>query len=71
MVSGVTMTTEQPIRETRHSRRSSYGSDLDAPVMTHQQTRPRAHSNDNSLRGEHSAVQNDELPKMFPWHNDV
>jgi hypothetical protein len=40
-------------------------------MMTHKQNRPRAHSNDNSLRGEHSAVQSDELPKMFPWRNDV
>ena len=71
MVSGVTMSTELPARETRPSRRSSYGSDLDAPVITHQPTRQRAHSNDNMLRGEHSAVQNDELPKMFPWRNDV
>ncbi len=71
MISGVTMTTEQPIRESRPSRRSSYGSDLDAPVMTHQQIRQRAHSNDNKLRGDHSAIQNDELPKMFPWRNDV
>lgn len=71
LVSGVTMTTEQPIREVRHSRRSSYGSDLDAPVITHETTRPRAHSNDNMLRGETSGVLNDELPKMFPWRNDV
>lgn len=65
------MSTEHPIRETRHSRRSSYGSDLDAPVITHQQNRPRAHSNDNALRGENSGVIHDELPKMFPWRNDV
>ncbi|CAF3979658.1 unnamed protein product [Adineta steineri] len=71
LVSGVTMSTEHPVRENRHSRRSSYGSDLDAPVITHTQPRPRAHSNDNMLRGEHSAIQSDELPKMFPWRNDV
>ena len=71
MVSGVTMTTEQPAREVRHSRRSSYGSDLDAPVITHENPRPRAHSNDNMLRGETSAIHHDELPKMFPWRNDV
>jgi hypothetical protein len=71
LMSGVTMTTEQPAREVRHSRRSSYGSDLDAPVITHEPTRPRAHSNDNLLRGETSAVIHDELPKMFPWRNDV
>ena len=65
------MTTENPVREVRHSRRSSYGSDLDAPVITHKQTRPRAHSNDNALRGETSAINDDELPKMFPWRNDV
>jgi hypothetical protein len=65
------MSTEQPVREVRQSRRSSYGSDLDAPVITHQQTRPRAHSNNNILRGETSAVSHDELPKMFPWRNDV
>lgn len=71
LVSGVTMTTENPAREVRHTRRSSYGSDLDAPVMTHQQARPRAHSNDNLLRGETSAVNHDEVPKLFPWRNDV
>jgi len=71
LISGVTMSTEQVTREVRHSRRSSYGSDLDAPVITHQTSRPRAHSNDNILRGETSAVQNDEVPKMFPWRNDV
>ncbi len=71
LVSGVTMTTEQPAREIRPSRRSSYGSDLDAPVITHQKTRQRAHSNDNALRGETSVVNNDELPKMFPWRNEV
>lgn len=65
------MTTEQPVRENRPSRRSSYGSDLDAPVITHQQIRQRAHSNDNGLRGETSAIENDEVPKMFPWRNDV
>ena len=65
------MSTEQTVREVRHSRRSSYGSDLDAPVITHQQNRPRAHSNDNMLRGEHGAINHDELPKMFPWRNDV
>jgi hypothetical protein len=65
------MSTEQTVREVRHSRRSSYGSDLDAPVITHQQNRPRAHSNDKLLRGEHSALKHDELPKMFPWRNDV
>jgi hypothetical protein len=65
------MTTEQPVRETRPSRRSSYGSELDAPVITHQQARPRAHSNDNTLRGENSGVIHDELPKMFPWRNEV
>jgi len=65
------MSTEQPAREVRHSRRSSYGSDLDAPVITHQKNRQRAHSNDNKLRGETSAVSHDELPKMFPWRNDV
>jgi len=65
------MSTEQPAREVRHSRRSSYGSDLDAPVITHQKNRQRAHSNDNKLRGETSAVIHDELPKMFPWRNDV
>lgn len=71
LVSGVTMTTEQPVREVRHSRRSSYGSDLDAPVITHEKPRPRAHSNDNMLLGETSGVIHDELPKMFPWRNDV
>lgn len=71
LVSGVTMTTEQPVREVRHSRRSSYGSDLDAPVITHEKARPRAHSNDNMLRSETSGVIHDELPKMFPWRNDV
>ena len=72
LVSGVTMTTENAAREVvRHSRRSSYGSDLDAPVITHQQVRPRAHSNDNMLRGETSAVQSDEVSKLFPWRNDV
>ncbi|CAF0900278.1 unnamed protein product [Adineta ricciae] len=71
LVSGVTMSTENPVREVRHSRRSSYGSDLDAPVITHKQTRQRAHSNDNTLRGEHGPTQNDEVPKMFPWRNDV
>jgi hypothetical protein len=65
------MTTENPVREVRHSRRSSYGSELDAPVITHQQPRPRAHSNDNTLRGENSAIIHDELPKLFPWRNDV
>ena len=59
------------MHEVRHSRRSSYGSDLDAPVISHEQTRPRAHSNDQMLRGEHSAIQHDELPAMFPWRNDV
>ncbi|CAF3838788.1 unnamed protein product [Rotaria sordida] len=71
LANGVTMTTETPARENRPSRRSSYGSDLDAPIITHKQIRQRAHSNDNALRGEHSAIQNDELPKMFPWRNDV
>lgn len=71
LVSGVTMTTENTVREVRHSRRSSYGSDLDAPVITHEQVRPRAHSNDNMLRGETSAVQSDEVSKLFPWRNDV
>ncbi|CAF2842215.1 unnamed protein product [Rotaria sp. Silwood2] len=71
LASGVTMTTETPARESRPSRRSSYGSDLDAPIITHQETRQRAHSNDNTLRGEHGAILNDELPKMFPWRNDV
>ncbi|CAF3437594.1 unnamed protein product [Rotaria sp. Silwood1] len=68
---GVTMTTETPARENRPSRRSSYGSDLDAPIIAHQQIRQRAHSNDNILLGEHSAILNDELPKMFPWRNEV
>ena len=71
LVSGVTMTTENAAREVRHSRRSSYGSDLDAPVITHQQARPRAHSNDNMLRGETSAVNHDDPLRMFPWRNDV
>jgi hypothetical protein len=65
------MSTEQPAREIRHSRRSSYGSDLDAPVITHEQARPRAHSNDNVLRGEHSAINHDDIPQMFPWRNEV
>ena len=65
------MSTEHPVHEVRHSRRSSYGSDLDAPVISHEQARPRAHSNEQLLRGEHGAVQHDELPKMFPWRNDV
>jgi len=71
LASGVTMTTEQPAREVRQSRRSSYGSELDAPVITDEQIRPRAHSNDDMLRGETSAIVTDELPKMFPWRNDV
>lgn len=71
LVSGVTMTTENAAREVRHTRRSSYGSDLDAPVITHEQVRPRAHSNDNVLRGETSAIQSDEASKLFPWRNDV
>ena len=62
------MTTEQPARENRPARRSSYGSDLAAPQ---QQVRQRAHSNDNALRAETSAITNDEVPKMFPWRNDV
>ena len=64
------MTTEHPVHVIRHSRRSSYGNDLDTPVIKHEPTRQRAHSNDNILRGEHSAVYNDELPKVFPWRND-
>lgn len=71
LISGVTMSTEHPVREVRHSRRSSYGSELDAPVITHKQTRQRAHSNDNALRGELGPTQSDEVPKMFPWRNDV
>ena len=65
------MTTEYPVREIRHSRRSSYGNDLDTPVIRHQPTRQRAYSNDNTLCDEHSAVYNDELPKIFPWRNNV
>ncbi|UJR23551.1 hypothetical protein I4U23_026539 [Adineta vaga] len=71
LISGVTMSTEHPVREVRHSRRSSYGSDLDAPLITQKQTRPRAHSNDNALLGEHGATQHDEVSKMFPWRNEV
>jgi hypothetical protein len=65
------MSTENSTREARHARRSSYGSDLDAPVIAHQPSRQRAHSNDNLLRGEHSAIKHDECSKMFPWRNDV
>ena len=70
LANGVTMTTENSSRVIRHSRRSSYGSDLDTPIINHQIPRPRAHSNDNLLHGEHSAFHNDELPKLFPWRND-
>lgn len=64
------MTTENSTQNSHQSRRSSYGCDLDEPEITHEQIR-RSHSNDDKLRGEHSAIFHDELPKMFPWKNDI
>lgn len=71
LVSGVTMTTENPNQHVRISRRSSYGDELDPPSSAGQKPRPRAHSNDNLLHGEPNRNQNDDIPKLFPWRNDV
>lgn len=43
------MSTERNAHESRPTRRSSFGSDLDTPVVTYQPTRYRAHSTENLL----------------------
>ena len=43
------MSTERTVNQTRPSRRSSVGNDLDAPFSNYQQTRPRASSTENLL----------------------
>jgi hypothetical protein len=66
------MSTEQPAtREDRDLRRSSYGSDLDTPGITNQQTRQRANSNENNFRDDYGMKQNDVSPKKYPQHNDI
>jgi hypothetical protein len=65
------MSTEQKgTYETRTSRRSSYASDLDTPVLTYQQTRQRANSTENIFRDDYGTKQNDEFSQKYPRDND-
>lgn len=50
LISGVSVSTETHVREQRTARRSSFGSDLDAPIINYQESRYRANSSDNLLR---------------------
>lgn len=50
LISGVSVSTEKSTREYRSSRRSSFGSDLDAPIINYQENRYRSNSSDNLLR---------------------
>jgi hypothetical protein len=60
------MSTEKSTHDTRHSRRSSFGSDLDAPVITYQQTRHRANSSENLLREDYSTKSKDNPSSVLP-----
>ncbi|CAF1630495.1 unnamed protein product [Rotaria magnacalcarata] len=71
IANGVSMSTDTAAREVHPSRRSSYGSELEVPVITPGPIRQRAHSNDNILRGEYGTLCVDELPKIFPWRNEM
>ncbi|CAF3156900.1 unnamed protein product [Rotaria socialis] len=71
IANGVSMSTDTTARDAHPARRSSYGSELEVPVKTPEPIRQRAHSNDNILRGEYGALCTDELPKIFPWRNDI
>jgi len=66
------MSTEHPVtREDRNSRRSSYGSDLDAPGITNQQKLQRAYSNENNFRDEYVPKHNDDSPKKSPQRQNI
>ena len=52
LISGVTMSTEKTSHETRYTRRSSFGNDLDAPMSPFQPPR-RSNSSENLLHDSH------------------
>lgn len=71
-MSGVSMSTDQTgTYEHRNSRRSSFGTDLDAPVVTYQQTRPRANSTENILRDDYGITKHDEFSEKYPRRSDI
>jgi hypothetical protein len=66
------MSTENTTHANRPSRRASYGDDLDTPVITHhQQTKPRASSNDRVFRDEHVTTHNDGVSQNFQRRYDA
>ena len=60
------MSTEKAPNQSRPGRRSSFGSDLDAPVVTYEATRHRANSSENLLREDYGNTSKGDQSQKFP-----